>query len=60
MAKQIKYVKVKDDWWGKIKEKHLAKVISENQREGWVYEGVEDHGSFINKSWVAKFSRGKE
>ena len=36
MSEQVKYVEVKKDWWGRIKEKDLVNVIRANQIEGWV------------------------
>lgn len=61
MPKEVKYVKVRKGWWsGAVNEKDLAMVINKYQKEGWVFEGVEDHGSFLNRKWMARFSRGIE
>jgi len=58
MVKQVKYVKIKATfWWAKVNEKHLNKVIDEYHLEGWTFEGVENHGTWLNTEWMAKFSR---
>jgi hypothetical protein len=58
MPKQVKYIKVKKGWWtGHVNEEDLARVIEEAQREGWVYEGLEDHGWALDRKWVARFSK---
>jgi len=50
---------VKKGWWsGHVNEKDLARVIEEAQREGWLYEGLEDHGWALDRKWVARFSKG--
>ena len=58
MPKQVKYVKVKKGWWtGHVNEKHLARIIEDMRAEGWVYEGLEDHGWQLDRRWVARFSK---
>jgi len=56
MSRAVKYVDLEKSWWyGHVNEEYLTRVVSEAQEEGWIYQGLEDHGWIVARKWVAKF-----
>ena len=58
MPRAAKYVEVKGSWmYGRVNEEHLAQVIAKAREDGWVYQGIEDHGWILNRKWAAEFTK---